>query len=186
MTTEQPTNMAHLLAADHQGMRVDYTGMLGQSCRELNRTAPGRAEMLRQLQGHITELGQRFYAGDLKVVDEFLQLYCVAMDARAAISKPLWSIFITVPGEVMVYAAPSKEAAEHMASEHNAEMSEFFSEHPEVLAFHGVTAESVKTVVRPWPHGRDEHAEELAAFDEEWGWDVANNRPAQTKEPQHG
>lgn len=85
MATEQPINVAQLLAADHQGMRVDYTGLLGQSRRELNRTAQGQAEMLRQLQWHIAELGERFYAGDLKVVDEFLQLYCVAKEAREAI-----------------------------------------------------------------------------------------------------
>ena len=73
-----------VLAEDHQGMRVDYRGLLGQVRRELERTAGGHAEMLRQLQGHMTELGIRYYGGDLSAVDEFLQLYCVEREARAA------------------------------------------------------------------------------------------------------
>lgn len=75
-----------LLAADHNGMRVDYTGLLGQVRREICRSGPGYAEMLRQLQGHIQELGQRWYAGETAAVDEFLQLYSVEKDARAAIA----------------------------------------------------------------------------------------------------
>ena len=76
-----------VLAQDHQGMRVDYTGMLGQIRREICRSAPMHAEMLRQFQDHIKELGQRYYAGDAVCVDEFLQLYCVEREARAAIAK---------------------------------------------------------------------------------------------------
>lgn len=75
------------LAADHTGMRVDYTGMLGQVQRALRRESPGHAEMVRQLQGHIQEMGQRFYAGDVAAVDEFLQLYCVELEARKAIRQ---------------------------------------------------------------------------------------------------
>jgi hypothetical protein len=77
-----------VLAKDHMGMRVDYQGMLGQSRRALGRSEPMLAEMLRQLQDHIKELGQLYYQGDAASVDEFLQLYCVEKDARcAAISK---------------------------------------------------------------------------------------------------
>ena len=70
------------LAKKHEGMRGDYSGMLGQACRALKRSEPGKAEMLRQLQNHLTEMGKRFYAGDFTVVDEFLQLYCVANEDR--------------------------------------------------------------------------------------------------------
>ncbi|MBD9530419.1 hypothetical protein IB233_02075 [Comamonas sp. CMM01] len=75
-----------LLAADHTGMRVDYSGLLGQVRHEISRSAPGHAEMLRQLQGHIQEVGRRWYAGEIAAVDEFLQLYCVEREARAAIA----------------------------------------------------------------------------------------------------
>lgn len=74
-----------LLAADHKGMRVDYSGLLGQCQRALRSREPANAEMLRQLQGHIQELGQRWYAGNTSAVDEFLQLYCVEHEARQAL-----------------------------------------------------------------------------------------------------
>lgn len=75
------------LADDHNGTRVDYTGLLGQSQRVLKHSSPGTAEMLRQLTGHIKEMGARFYAGEVKAVDEFLQLYCVEHEARAALKQ---------------------------------------------------------------------------------------------------
>lgn len=71
-----------LLAADHSGMKVDYRGLFSQVQRALKRTDPGYAEMLRQLEGHLQELGQRWYAGDTDVVDEMLQLYCIECNAR--------------------------------------------------------------------------------------------------------
>lgn len=76
-----------LLAKKHEGMRVDYSGLLGQCQRALRSRGEGaHAEMLRQLQGHLKELGQRWYAGDTAVVDEILQLYCIEREARAAIA----------------------------------------------------------------------------------------------------
>lgn len=82
----QPAPAPHLLAADHKGMRVDYTGLLSQCLRALSSSEPANAEMLRQLQGHIQELGKRWYAADTAVVDEFLQLYCVEHETRAALA----------------------------------------------------------------------------------------------------
>lgn len=76
-----------LLAKKHEGMRVDYSGLLGQCQRALrNCGESANAEMLRQFQGHMKELGQRWYAGDTASVDEILQLYCVEKDARAALA----------------------------------------------------------------------------------------------------
>lgn len=75
-----------LLAADHSGMKVDYRGLFSQVQRALKRTDPFHAEMLRQLEGHLQELGQRWYAGDTAVVDELLQLYSVECQARDAIA----------------------------------------------------------------------------------------------------
>jgi hypothetical protein len=74
------------LAADHSSMRVNYAGLLNQA-RAALRGSPGLAEMLRQLQEHLEELGQRWYAGDTDVVDEILQLYCIEREARQALME---------------------------------------------------------------------------------------------------
>ena len=72
-----------LLAKTHTGMRVDYSGLLSQCQQSLmSATNHANAEMLRQLQGHLKELGGRWYAGDIAVVDEILQLYCIESEAR--------------------------------------------------------------------------------------------------------
>ncbi|MES2415149.1 MAG: hypothetical protein V4614_15185 [Pseudomonadota bacterium] len=81
---EPPT--VPFLAKKHTGMRVDYNGLLGQCQRALAHGHSANAEMLRQLQGHLKELGQRWYVGDVAVVDEILQLYCIEKDARDAIA----------------------------------------------------------------------------------------------------
>ncbi|HHA2835987.1 TPA: hypothetical protein ACOFCN_000307 [Stenotrophomonas maltophilia] len=72
------------LAPDHRGMRVSYSGLLNQVRGGLN-SNPELAEMVRQLHGHLNELGKRWYAGDRKVVDEFLQLYVIEDGARRAL-----------------------------------------------------------------------------------------------------
>ena len=77
-----------LLASSHTGMRVDYRGLLRQA-RETLGAGSALAEMLRQLQEHLLELGQRWYSGDTAVVDELLQLYCVEPAARAALATRL-------------------------------------------------------------------------------------------------
>jgi hypothetical protein len=83
----QQERQAPVLAADHKSMRVDYTGLLRQvvnACEHAGETA--QAFMVQELQRNMQELGQRYYAGDVKVVDEFLQLYCVEKEARAALA----------------------------------------------------------------------------------------------------
>lgn len=77
-----------LLAPDHRGMRVDYTGLLKQ-VRNALRQCDERYlhEGVFQLGTHLKEMGQRWYAGDTAVVDEFLQLYCIEREARAAIVR---------------------------------------------------------------------------------------------------
>lgn len=77
----------HLLAADHSGMKVDYRGLFSQVQRVIKRSDPGYAEMLRQLEGHLQELGQRWYAGDTNVVDEILQLYCIERGLRKTVRQ---------------------------------------------------------------------------------------------------
>ena len=61
------------LAKKYDGMKVSAHGVLGRIRdgrynKELNY---GCGEMLR----HMEEMATRFYAGDVSVVDEFLQLY---------------------------------------------------------------------------------------------------------------
>lgn len=84
---DEPTPVLRL-ASKHTGMTVDYSGLIGQARDALMRgeAGPALAEMLRQLAVHLTELGRRWYEGDIAVVDEFLQLYCIESDARAALS----------------------------------------------------------------------------------------------------
>lgn len=79
------------LSADHKGMRVDYSGLLKQAQNALayGIKEPALSEMLRQFREHLGELGQRWYAGDVTVVDEILQLYCVSSAARAAIKAQM-------------------------------------------------------------------------------------------------
>ena len=84
--TTQGLDKVTLLSKDHTGMKVDYRGLLGQVQREIKRSAPGHAEMIRQLQEHMQELGQRWYAGQTEVVDELLQLYCIESGARKALA----------------------------------------------------------------------------------------------------
>ena len=43
--------------------------------------------MLRQLQDHLQELGERWYDGDMAVVDELLQLYGIESKAREALAE---------------------------------------------------------------------------------------------------
>ncbi|MBV6687306.1 hypothetical protein KV692_05290 [Xanthomonas euvesicatoria pv. physalidis] len=76
-----------ILAKDHDGMRVCYSGLLRQARGALTRGSadPALAEMLRQLEKHMAELGKRWYAGDRLVVDELLQLYCIETNARRAL-----------------------------------------------------------------------------------------------------
>lgn len=73
-----------LFGPEHKSMRVDYRGLFKAAIAGL-RGDGGTAEMMRQLCDHMTELGQRWYAGDVAVVDEILQLYCVERETRRAL-----------------------------------------------------------------------------------------------------
>ena len=73
------------LAPDHTGIKVDHDGLLTSAKNFLQSENSFISEGLSQLKRHLNELGQRYYAGDTKVVDEFLQLYCVAEEERKAV-----------------------------------------------------------------------------------------------------
>lgn len=66
---------AEFLAPKHNGFRIDAAGVLGRirdgsRGKDLNYMC---GEMLR----HLEEMATRYYAGDVQIVDEFLQLYCL-------------------------------------------------------------------------------------------------------------
>ena len=72
-------SMTKFLAPKRNGFRISAGGVLrriqnGNRGAELNYAC---GEMLR----HLEEMATRYYAGDVQVVDEFLQLYCLD-DAR--------------------------------------------------------------------------------------------------------
>lgn len=68
--------LSDLLGAKHTGMKVSASGLLsrirdGWEVESMQRFGAG--ELLR----HLEEMSERFYAGDAKAVDEFLQCYCL-------------------------------------------------------------------------------------------------------------
>lgn len=66
------------LATTHQGMHVCGPSLLSNPKRA------GMKFMFQEMDRHLKEMAQRYYAGDVAVVDEFLQLYSYA-DKRPAI-----------------------------------------------------------------------------------------------------
>jgi hypothetical protein len=64
-----------LLGPKHTAMRVSADGLLGR-LRDGKKADRLNRWMLGELLKHMQELGRRYYAGDVKAADEFLQLYC--------------------------------------------------------------------------------------------------------------
>lgn len=80
-------------------------------------------------------------------------------------TETLWAIHI--PGPDDYHAAPSKDAAQHMADKHNEAMAMFFKSHPITS---DLPAECVMAGLKPWPGSAADHAKEIAAFDyAAWG-----------------
>ena len=76
---------AELLAPKHNGSKISAHGVLGRIrdgryYKELNFAC---GEMLR----HLEEMATRYYAGDVQVVDEFLQLYDLAEHRPEALNN---------------------------------------------------------------------------------------------------
>lgn len=72
-------SLTGLLSTTHTGTRISAKGILGRirDGRYYEELGYGCGEMLM----HLEQMAERFYAGDPKAVDEFLQLYDLA-DAR--------------------------------------------------------------------------------------------------------
>ena len=63
------------LADVHTGMRVCARRILTENGR-------GYKGMREEMARHLEEVATRYYAGDVAVVDEFMQLYCFGEAAR--------------------------------------------------------------------------------------------------------
>ena len=68
-------HIASILAPKHTGMMVDGLRILRQSFT-------GSHFMRKEMAGHLEEVARRFYAGEVSVVDEFLQLYRIGASHR--------------------------------------------------------------------------------------------------------
>ncbi len=69
-------NILDQLAEKHTAMRVDHSGILGRiagGCK----VRPDQRYILGEMDKHLVEMAKRFYDGDIRAVDEFLQLYCL-------------------------------------------------------------------------------------------------------------
>lgn len=62
-------------------------GMKVNGLRILRANGRGYSEMRSQMAAHLEELARRYYGGEVCVVDEFLQLYCVGETERAALAR---------------------------------------------------------------------------------------------------
>lgn len=75
----------------------------------------------------------------------------------------LWAIF--TPGADEYHAAPSEEAAKHMAERHTAAMQDYVTRKKLDWARDTIAAEVVE-----WPFDPEAHSDELAEFDyAAWG-----------------
>ena len=78
---QQSTN---IFAKDHEGMKVCCEGILCRSGGDGVGDRFMRAEMFK----HLEAVANEYYARNIDIVDEFLQLYCIGQDARkAALAK---------------------------------------------------------------------------------------------------
>lgn len=94
-------------------MKVDYRGLFSQVQRAIKRSDPGYAEMLRQLEGHLKELGQRWYAGDTMWSMKFCS--CIALSAMLA-------RYFNPPIAAPQARADARDAIRELIAKHRAEL----------------------------------------------------------------
>ena len=85
------------------------------------------------------------------------------------VAPTLWAIHIPGPDEF--HAAPSKEAAEHMAAMHNKAMQEYITKNKLTWGIEMITA-----LVAAWPYDAESHATALLEF-EYAAWGLKGNAP---------
>ena len=64
---------------DRKGMKVSMSGLLTRVAGSINQTVayPDYSYSITELLKHLQQTGEAFYSGNLEVVDEFFQLYCL-------------------------------------------------------------------------------------------------------------
>lgn len=70
--------MSEIFSEEHQGMRVCISGILGP------RNSKGDKYMRSELLGHLETVAEKYYAGEVAIVDAFLQFYCLSDKHREA------------------------------------------------------------------------------------------------------
>ncbi len=76
-----------LLGQKHTGMRVSASGLLGRIARG-ERPNKGTRYMLGELLNHLQQVGREYYAGNVTIVDEFLQCYALDDNRPNASHEP--------------------------------------------------------------------------------------------------
>ena len=66
------------LAKDHAGMRANGVRYLTQA------KGQGYTFMRREMAKHLETVAREYYAGNVVIIDEFLQLYCFGEEERKA------------------------------------------------------------------------------------------------------
>jgi hypothetical protein len=72
----------------------------------------------------------------------------------------LWCIRLVGPDELL--AADNQEAAQRMADAHNDAVRGIIKRKP-TIAGDGITEDSMRAVVEPWPYSAEAHARHLTA-----------------------
>ena len=79
------------LAADHKGMKCSLECAIVRAAAYLSvggDHARGLGFLMRdEVLKHLKEMATRYYAGDIKAVDEFCQLYCLGEAERKALKE---------------------------------------------------------------------------------------------------
>ena len=75
-TAPAGSDSSDLLGPKHKGMRISAAGLLGRISRG-GKVDKGQRYVLGVMLQHLEATARRFYAGDVKAIDEFLQLYCL-------------------------------------------------------------------------------------------------------------
>lgn len=78
----KPRAAQPVLAPKHEGLRVDASGVLG-------RVEGPEKHFANQMLAHLEEMSTRYYTGDVAVVDEFLQLYCLDSKRPEVLELPM-------------------------------------------------------------------------------------------------
>ena len=72
-----------VLSKNHTGMKISMSGVLRRKLPKVE------SEMI---MNHLELLGKEYYSGNTAIVDEFLQLYCIAEDERKEVLKKKASV----------------------------------------------------------------------------------------------